>query len=153
MQCASYIAACNVLATLQHAVTLRCTVVGHIYFLKINVIMMLRWGGGGQGHDANFSMNFKPSFLMSYMYIYMPLSSSPGLLVDIHLTLRQLQYYGQQHTSYDQPHSPANPMLSCCSYEDIIEIGLKTKFVYDGWRCRLWVVICLSDCFYSLALR
>ena len=25
-------------------------------------------GGGGEGHDPNFSMNFEPSFLMSYVY-------------------------------------------------------------------------------------
>ena len=33
------------------------------YFQKINVIMTLS-GGGGQGHDANFSMNVEPSFLV-----------------------------------------------------------------------------------------
>ena len=32
-------------------------------FLKIKRHLTLR-GGGGKGHDANFSMNFEPSFLI-----------------------------------------------------------------------------------------
>lgn len=59
-------------------------------------------GEGANGHDANFSMNFKPSYRPAYMYIchclqlsldriisyfchdahvYLPLSSSPGMTI------------------------------------------------------------------------
>ena len=43
------------------------------------VLLLTALLGGSWGCDANFSMNFEQSFLMSYTYICMPLSSSPGI--------------------------------------------------------------------------
>ena len=50
--------------------------------LKINVIMTLG-GGGGQGRDANFSMNFEPSFLI----VGLELASTRSYKMSVQTTL------------------------------------------------------------------
>ena len=54
----------------------------NFFFLKINVNMTLR-GGGGQGLDANFNMNFELSFLV----VGLELVSTRSYMMSVRTTL------------------------------------------------------------------